>query len=477
MLALVLTALTGFAAAGPAPGAKEQAPLKKDLFANEAWYKAQKGEERTFVGVLRRVERGKGVVGFGRFNPYRLEMDEKGKKDVREVYVGGKPDLLAPYVGKRVKLTGKAVDMEVEGRNHREIWPARLELLQAEPPREKPVPFSAAQAPNPSESPARPAQGEDKPAAGKALKIIARGNWSPGKSVPDEKPHQLVLRSAAELAARPPWNRSDAPPAEVQKAATAALAKALKVPTIDWDRQMLVIVTAGVKRTGGWKVHIDSVSAADKTVTVRYRVTPPQGFATQAFTHPGEAVLVERAEGTPKFEMAPGAKPRPKLRPRPEPKPAEPPLRTFEVSQKDGKGKELKVYASFPGRPAGAAPRGHMVIRGGPELTKVMSGLGGNIDKATAQLAQQLKVDKIDWDKQMVLLVSGGTQRTGGYRVELTGLKVKDDVLTVHWKLMGPRPGQPVTQALTHPALTVLVQRYDDEIRFDPATAKSGVDR
>jgi hypothetical protein len=150
--------------------------------------------------------------------------------------------------------------------------------------------------------------------------------------------------------------------------------------------------------------------------------------------------------------------------------------RLAEISQTDGKGKGLKVYASFSGRPAGAAPRGHMVIRGGPELTKIMSGLGGNIDKATARLVQQLKVEKIDWTRQMVLIISGGTQRTGGYRVELTGLKVKDDVLTVHWRLFGPRPGQTVTQALSHPALTLLVQRYDDEIRFDPSTAKSGLD-
>ncbi len=313
--------------------------------------------------------------------------------------------------------------------------------------------------------------------SGKALKILARGPWSPGKSVPDEKPHQLVLRSAAELAARPLWNRSDAPAAEMQKAATAAMAKTLRVPAIDWDKQMLVIVTAGAKRTSGWKVHIDSVTAAGKTVTVRYRVTPPQGTAKEAFTHPGEAVLVERAEGKPKFEQAPGAKTRPKLRPRQAPNPGAPPARTFEVSRQDGKGKELKVFASFPGRPTGAAPRGHMVIRGGPELTKVMSGLGGNIDKATARLLKQLKADKIDWNKQMVLIVSGGVQRTGGYRVELIGLNVKDDVLTVRWKLQGPRPGQTVTQAVSHPALTLLVPRYDDEIRFDPATAPRAEDR
>ncbi len=105
MLTLVLTVLTGLAAEQAQPK-QEQTPLKKELFANEGWYKNQKGEEQAFVGVLRRIDRGKNVAGIGRFNPYRLEMDDKGKKDVREVYVGGKMELLAPYVGKRVKLIG-----------------------------------------------------------------------------------------------------------------------------------------------------------------------------------------------------------------------------------------------------------------------------------------------------------------------------------------------------------------------------------
>ena len=96
----------------------------KDLFAKEDWYKGQPGKEQTFEGVLQRARRG--GAGFGRFNPYRLRM----RGGTREVYVGSQGQLLEPYVGKRVRLTGKAVDMEVEGRQHREIWPARLEVVQ-----------------------------------------------------------------------------------------------------------------------------------------------------------------------------------------------------------------------------------------------------------------------------------------------------------------------------------------------------------
>jgi hypothetical protein len=122
-------------------------PARKVLFAQEEWYRTQPGKEQDFVGVLEKVK-GAGGIGFGRFNPYRLVMTvvekrkvkeivdgrvvekevTEQKKVTREVHVGGKPELLAEYVGKRVKLVGKAVDMEVEGKQHHEIWPARIEL-------------------------------------------------------------------------------------------------------------------------------------------------------------------------------------------------------------------------------------------------------------------------------------------------------------------------------------------------------------
>lgn len=129
MLSVAVLAVAVFVA--PVP----EEPESIDLFSKEAWYRDQAGKEMEFVGVLTRFEQS--GVGFGRFNPYRLILNGD-KKEIREVYVGGKPDLLKAYVGKRVKLVGKAVDMEVEGRMHREIWPARL--FPVEQPREAPKP-------------------------------------------------------------------------------------------------------------------------------------------------------------------------------------------------------------------------------------------------------------------------------------------------------------------------------------------------
>ncbi len=123
-------------------------PAKKELFAKEEWYKSEKGKEQDFVGVLKYTPRAKGVIGFGRFNPYQLEFTTE--KGFREVYVSGKQDILKEYAGKKVKITGKPVDMEVEGRNHREIWPARIEALPEDKPKVKP-----------SDLPANPAKSGD----------------------------------------------------------------------------------------------------------------------------------------------------------------------------------------------------------------------------------------------------------------------------------------------------------------------------
>jgi hypothetical protein len=265
MLALTLTTLSLLTAQGDG--------ATVELFAKEGWYKEQKGEVKEFVGVLRKTERDKNIIGFGRTNPFRLEMD--GNK-VREVYVGSQGKLLDPYVGKKIKLTGKAVDMEVEGRRHLEIWAASLVVLQG-----------------------------------------------------DKK-------------------------------------------------------------------------GAD-------RVEPKEG----------------------------------------------------------GKSVELKIHGKTPMR----VGQGATVIKSAEQLGKLMN---MDADKASASLAKAMKVDSIDWTKQMVVTISGGTQRTGGYSVEAKSVEVKDGKFVVNWKLNTPAPGSIVTQALTNPSLTILVDRHEGDVQFNPASPPAG---
>ena len=111
---------------------RDAPPPKLALFADESWYKNRKADEQDFVGVLSKsTDRPAGTVGVGRFNPYRLTMNHNGKQTEREVYAGAHPEYLAPYVGKKIKLIGKAVETAVEGKTHAEIWPALLEVVGA----------------------------------------------------------------------------------------------------------------------------------------------------------------------------------------------------------------------------------------------------------------------------------------------------------------------------------------------------------
>ncbi len=256
MLSVVFASLV-FAVGGPTP--------EVELFAKEDFYKELKAPVQNFTGILKKTDRGDNVVGIGRYNAFRLEMD--GGK-VREVYVGAQAKRFDPYVGKNVKLIGKAMEIEVVGRVHHEIWAGSLVVLTGD--------------------------------------------------------------------------------------------------------------------------------------------------------------------------------------------------------KKEGKGAGMKIYGKTPAR----VGQGSSVIRSGEQLGKLQ---GVDAEKATANLARMLKVESIDWTKQMIVVISGGTQRTGGYSVEAKSLEVKDGKLVVNWKLNTPPPGSIVTQALTNPALTILVDRFEGDVTFEPKAPAPGL--
>jgi hypothetical protein len=91
---------------------------------------------------------------------------------------------------------------------------------------------------------------------------------------------------------------------------------------------------------------------------------------------------------------------------------------------------------------------------------------------AVTDTAKLLKVKKIDWDKQMLVVVTGGAQQTGGYRIDIEALHLKEETLTVQWKLHAPQPGDAVTQAISHPAQMALVDNYGGRVQFDPPLEK-----
>jgi type 1 glutamine amidotransferase len=95
-------------------------PVSRD----EKWYRDRKeGKEQTFTGTLEAAPQDGGVTAAMRASFYRL--------GDRTVFTGGKKNsVLDGLVGKRVEIKGKAVDMELEGKQFREIWAAAARAVK-----------------------------------------------------------------------------------------------------------------------------------------------------------------------------------------------------------------------------------------------------------------------------------------------------------------------------------------------------------
>jgi hypothetical protein len=81
---------------------------------------------------------------------------------------------------------------------------------------------------------------------------------------------------------------------------------------------------------------------------------------------------------------------------------------------------------------------------------------------------QYLKVKAIDWDKQMLLVVTAGRQLTQDSHVALVGLKMRGNALVVSWKLHEPQAkkgGGPAV--MDHPGVVLLVPRFNGKVLFE----------
>jgi hypothetical protein len=112
--------------------------------------------------------------------------------------------------------------------------------------------------------------------------------------------HGVVLRGPADLAARyyaDPKKAAD--PAE-QAAATEWVAKVLGVETIEWSKQMLLAISAGLTPTPH-EVRVVSLRAKDGELTVTWDIVPRDGTGV---SDPRALLLVPRFEGEVRFVQA-----------------------------------------------------------------------------------------------------------------------------------------------------------------------------
>ncbi len=286
--------------------------------------------------------------------------------------------------------------------------------------------------------------------------ILAQGAWqlpTHAASAPARERRQLALRSEQELAK------------VAGPQALAAVRRSLSVGAIDFEKQMLLVVSDGtlpmVGVSGGGppsvphRIEIARVTVAEggKALLVSWRLAPREG--KEIITHPLEVVLVGRFAGEVKFERLP--------------------TRTDAAApdKKPAGGKAVKVLARafWPDGWKAELPARHWVVRSrgeliDPRLRAPEEVLERMRRENEARYAKALKVATIDWGKQMLVGVSAGTQPSDGFRVEIVRVEKegKENRLTVRWKLHAPKKegeGRP-----THPAAVALVEQFAGSVRF-----------
>jgi hypothetical protein len=264
--------LSASAVSAPAPD-EPAGPKPVVLLADSDEYKAAKAAEAVFEGAIENNP-GDGVGKPTRFNAYRLRgKDAAGKEFVRELYVPGKAFLLAAFVEKRVRVTGKFVDTPADGKVYAELWPAQL------------VETAAAVA------------------AVDEGGVHARCDWQPGEAMKFGK-RVFVFRDGRELAKALRLSGEDA-----ATTAGTMLAQKLDVRAIDWDKRMLVTVAAGLRSGDVERLTVTRVEVKDGAMTVYFR-TPPRTQNPGGFCYPAETVLVDRFDGAVRAEPEPADAPK-----------------------------------------------------------------------------------------------------------------------------------------------------------------------
>jgi hypothetical protein len=91
--------------------------------------------------------------------------------------------------------------------------------------------------------------------------------------------------------------------AELWGEAMANRTPAPEAPTVDFDRFMVIVVSMGSRRTGGYAISVDGIDRQrDRLVVTVLEVEPGPGcVTTQAFTSPWTAVRIPATEGPVTF--------------------------------------------------------------------------------------------------------------------------------------------------------------------------------
>jgi hypothetical protein len=229
-------------------------------------YRKQAGAEVLLDGLIERTPTTGRPGGTERFNVFRLRyQDPSGKEEVREFFVKDEAYRLSSHLGKKVRVAGKLVETKVKDDVVHEIWPAWLQPLTG--------PLALAPGPD---------------------GVYARCDWQP-EEARKQGARQYVFRTPEQLATAMGVSGSSAP-----KTASELLSRRLQLPSIDWEKQMVICVSAGLQGPAVESLAITSVKEEGEILRVKYRLSPGQGGG---FGYPAQSVLVPRSAAEVRFEQ------------------------------------------------------------------------------------------------------------------------------------------------------------------------------
>jgi hypothetical protein len=113
-----------------------------------------------------------------------------------------------------------------------------------------------------------------------------------------KEPQQFALKSTQELYKASVGKRQRTPE-EAKKAAAEIegwVCRRLGVESIDWKKQMLLVVTSGEQERGGHSLQVTGVKVKNGKLTVSWK-KQPTNFARAFRMHPGAILLVPRFAG------------------------------------------------------------------------------------------------------------------------------------------------------------------------------------
>jgi VWFA-related protein len=73
----------------------------------------------------------------------------------------------------------------------------------------------------------------------------------------------------------------------------------------------------------------------------------------------------------------------------------------------------------------------------------------------------------VDFSKNMVVAVFLGSRPSGGYQVQITGVRTEGNALVVQWSESRPGAGQAAAQVMTSPSFMATVPRHAGSVRFE----------